>query len=302
MSRLAFVSRRLAGLLVSVWVVFTLVFVYVAAVPFAGRTPDYGRVPATASDPLLSRYVDWLTWFLTVWDEPVTTTLFDHLGFTAVYLVPSLCFAVAVGTVVRVYTVGREDARLDVGVTAFTLVAVSVPVFVVALALRTTALSPFFQALGTVRIYDRSLGALHRRNLVAAVWPTASMALYLLAVQLLYAGEFLREHARSAFVKTARAKGATDWRVGRHLFRNTAVPLLTLFFTDMLGMVLVGVFAVEHVVGVPGLADLLITAVIGQDLPLVLSFAVVFVLLSVLANFFQDVVYALFDPRVEFEE
>lgn len=302
MGRLAYVGRRAAGLLASVWIVFTLAFVYVAVLPFAGETPDYDRVSASASDPLTTQYVDWLTWFLTVWDRPVATTLVDHLEFTAVYLVPSLIVAVVLGITIRVYTIGREDPWLDNGVSAFTILAVSVPVFLVALYLRTTMLNTFFSTLHTVRIYDPSVGAFHRRNLIAAIWPTASMALYLLAVQMRYTGDVLRDYAGAEFVKTARAKGASNWRVGRHVFRNTAIPLLTLFFTEMLGMLLVGIFAVEHIVGVPGFGDLLIGAVFGQDIPLLLSVAIIIVIAGVLANLLQDVAYLLYDPRVEIEE
>lgn len=105
-----------------------------------------------------------------------------------------------------------------------------------------------------------------------------------------------------AFVKTARAKGASVWRVGLHVFRNAAVPLLTLFFTDMFGMVVVGMFVIEFVTGVPGFADMAIHAVSDGNLPLLLAVVTLSVLVGVVANFAQDVAYAVFDPRVRYGE
>jgi peptide/nickel transport system permease protein len=228
--------------------------------------------------------------------------ILEHLSVTAAYLAPAIVFAVVVGVGIRVYTVGREGATLDSFVSAVTLVAVSIPVFLLALALRETLLIPFFDVVGTVRIYDRSVGAFAARNLLAALWPATAMGLFLVAVQLRYAGDILQQYASADFVRMARAKGAGSWRVGRHVFRHTAIPLVTVFFTDMLGMVILGVFVVEYIIGVPGLGELTIEAVLEQDLPLVISLAVLTVLAGVVANFAQDVAYMLFDPRVEFED
>ena len=116
------------------------------------------------------------------------------------------------------------------------------------------------------------------------------------------AGEELGEYVSATFVKTTRAKGAGIWRVGRHIFRNAAIPLLTVFFGDMLGMVVLGVFVVEYVTHVPGIGELVIDAVLNQKLPLLLSVSLLSVMAGLAANFAQDVAYALFDPRVEFEE
>lgn len=157
--------------------------------------------------------------------------------------------------------------------------------------------------LGHVRdLHQRPADALAGRNLVAALWPISAMGLCLVAVQLRYACDVLQEYAPADFVKTARGKGAGSWQAGPHVFRHTAVPLVTVFFTDMLGMVVLGVFVVEFIVGIPGLGELTIDAVLAQTLPLVLSLAVLTVLAGVLANFAQDVAYVLSDPRVEFDE
>lgn len=301
MSRLAYLTRRVAGLVVTAWVMFTLTFIYVAVTPSADEMFASDQVPVAVSDPLLDQYVQWLGWFLTIWKTPVIEPILDHLSYTAAYLVPAMTVAIVVGVGVRVYTVGRESTRLDAYISAVTLVAVSIPVFLLALAMRTTLLGPFFEVFGTVRIYHRSSGSLAPPNLAAALWPMTAMGIFLVAIQLRYAGDVLKEYASDDFVKTARAKGASSWRVGRHIFRYAAIPLVTVFLTDMLGMVVLGVFMVEYIFGVPGIGELTIHAVFGKDLPLILSLTLLTVLIGIIANFAQDVAYLVFDPRVEFE-
>lgn len=301
MSDRSFLLRRAAGTVVSVWVVFTLAFAYVKVTPGLGSAVS-GSGIASPDDSLLVEYVDWLVWFATIWDAPVTAPILESLPYTLAYLVPGLAFAVVAGTGVRVYTVASEGNRLERLTDGFTLLAVSIPTFLLAYCLRWWLLPHYFSLLNDVRIYDPLLGPLSLRNLQATVWPASVMGLYLFAVQLRYSGEELREYLSAEFVKTARAKGAGVWRVGRHIFRNAAIPLLTLFFTDMLGMMTVGVFVVEFVTHVPGVGELAMNAVLDQNLALVFSLALLSVLAGVFINFLQDVAYALFDPRVEFDE
>lgn len=301
MSNLAYIMRRVASLLVTAWAIFTLTFIYIVFTPFTEEMFAGDQVPAAPTDPLFDQYVQWLGWFLTIWETPVIDPIVNHLSFTLAYLLPAMVIAIVVGIGIRIYTIGREGARLDAYVSAVTLVAVSIPVFLLALAMRSTLLVPFFELFSTVRIYERSVGPLATPNLIAALWPMIAMGVFLIAVQLRYTGDTLKQYAAEPFVKTARGKGASNWRVGRHIFQYAAIPLLTVFFTEMLGTVVLGVFMVEYIFGVPGIGELTINAVLGHDLPLVLSITLLTVFVGVFANFVQDIAYLVFDPRVEFE-
>lgn len=301
MSRLRYIGWRLVGLGVSIWAVFTLAFGYVALVPYSAELLANDAVPATPGDPLLTQYVDWLGWLLTVWDDPVIGRVVESLKYTVAYLVPGMALAVVLGVAVRTYTVAAPDRRLDRATALLTALALGVPIFLLAFLLRRYLLVHYFDLLGTVRIYSYADGPFAVRNLIAAAWPGSAMAVYLLAIQLYYTGDRLQEYATEPFVKTARAKGAGTWRVGRHLFRNAVVPILTVFFTDLFGMVLIGVFVVEFVAGVPGVSELLIASVLERDLPLLLTLSIGIVLVGVTANLLQDIGQLLADPRVEAE-
>lgn len=308
---------------ITVWVVLTVAFVVVAFTTDPGKlavgmtAAQSGQDPSAAVNaylaatnqnvPVLHRYVNWLTGLVTfnlgwsfTYDAPVASLLLDRFAYTLVYFVPALLFAVVAGTGIRVYTVAAESSRLDRLTDGISYVGVSVPVFLFAYMLKWWVLPYYYVTTNDEIAYYVSVGPLAPENVQAAVYPGLVVGLYLLGIQLRYSGTELDEYASASFVKTARGKGASVWRVGRHMFRNTVVSLLTLFFTDMFGMVLVAVYVVEAIANVPGFGQLTLKAMQGgHDLPLMLGVTLLPVLSGVVANFVQDIAYALFYPRLD---
>ncbi len=100
------------------------------------------------------------------------------------------------------------------------------------------------------------------------------------------------------YVRTARAKGATGWRVLRvHVLRNAMLPVVTMLGMD-LGVWLSNAVFVETVFNLPGVGRLLTRGLIRRDLPVVMAIVVFVSLLIVVLNMVVDVIYAALDPRV----
>jgi peptide/nickel transport system permease protein len=281
--------------------VVTLVFLYFQVAPYTGSGGGSDAVPVTAGGSLFDRYLGWLGWLATV-PDPVLGPLVEATGFTLAYLLPAAVLAVLAGTLLRVYSVGREADLLDRSLDAVALVGLSVPAFVVAFLFGKFLLVDYLSLLGRLSVYSPDRSPVSVRNLTAAVWPGLAMTVFLVAAQLHHAGEQLRAYASEPFVKTARAKGLSDWRTGWHLFRNAAVTLLSVLATDMYGTVLVALLAVEYATQTPGLGGLLIRAVLGGELALLLGLTVLFALVGVAATVAEDLALALTDPRVTFDE
>jgi peptide/nickel transport system permease protein len=109
------------------------------------------------------------------------------------------------------------------------------------------------------------------------------------------------EYVNAEFVKTARAKGASDWRVLLvHILRPAAVPLMTIFIADLLGLLLASSFLVEVIFQIPGLALLGYNAIVNQDTPLVMGTTLIPVLLLLVGNLLQDIAYTVLDPRIDY--
>jgi peptide/nickel transport system permease protein len=100
------------------------------------------------------------------------------------------------------------------------------------------------------------------------------------------------------YVRTARAKGASEFRVvRRHVLRNALLPVVTMLGMD-LGVAMGGTLFVENVYGLPGLGKMLTRGLQTYDLPVLLGVVVFMTFSIVLLNLVIDVCYTLCDPRV----
>jgi peptide/nickel transport system permease protein len=100
------------------------------------------------------------------------------------------------------------------------------------------------------------------------------------------------------YVRTARAKGASEARVMRvHVLRNVMIPLVTMVGIN-LGVALGGVIFIESVFNLPGLGQLFRRSLLAQDLPMTAGIVMVMTLAIMLANLVVDLVYSVLDPRI----
>jgi peptide/nickel transport system permease protein len=100
------------------------------------------------------------------------------------------------------------------------------------------------------------------------------------------------------YVRTARAKGASSWRVLRsHVLRNALMPLVTMLGMDM-GLMFGGAVFVETIFALPGLGRTSVLALQRQDLPTLMGVIVWSTTAILVFNLVVDLLYAWVDPRV----
>lgn len=103
------------------------------------------------------------------------------------------------------------------------------------------------------------------------------------------------------YIRTARAKGLSNWRVlSRHAFGNAINPLVTIFGFS-LATLLAGALVTEYVFAWPGLGTLIFDALTSKDEPLVMASVVMLVLMLVIGNLIADVLLAVIDPRIRLD-
>jgi peptide/nickel transport system permease protein len=125
------------------------------------------------------------------------------------------------------------------------------------------------------------------------------------AIALLFAALYARmiraavlETMDEDYVRTARAKGASGWRILRaHVLRNALLPVVTMVGMDI-GMFLSGTIFIESVFGLPGLGGLLRTSINQRDLPVILGVVMFTTTAILLLNLIVDLVYSVIDPRI----
>jgi peptide/nickel transport system permease protein len=111
----------------------------------------------------------------------------------------------------------------------------------------------------------------------------------------------LLEVIREDYVRSARAKGVTEWLVViRHTLPNALLPVITLSGI-LLGFVLGGSVAIEQAFSVPGLGRTLVTAVIERDIIVVQNLVFLYGIIFILINVIVDVSYAWLDPRIRYQ-
>ena len=109
------------------------------------------------------------------------------------------------------------------------------------------------------------------------------------------------EESNTDYVRTARAKGASEARImGVHVFRNSLIPLLTQIVVAI-PFLFTGSLLLESFFGIPGLGALTVDAIQGNDFSTLRTMVYVGSLLFVVGQILTDISYALVDPRVRFE-
>jgi peptide/nickel transport system permease protein len=132
-----------------------------------------------------------------------------------------------------------------------------------------------------------------------------SLVLPWITFALLYAALYTRmiranvlETMNEDYVRTARAKGASEGRVmTQHILRNALLPIVTILGLDI-GLLLGGAIFTESVFGLPGLGKTAVASLEGFDLPTVQGIVVFSTLAIIVINLVVDLVYAWVDPRI----
>jgi peptide/nickel transport system permease protein len=137
-------------------------------------------------------------------------------------------------------------------------------------------------------------------QLPALVLPVVTLALLTTALFSRYMRSSVLDNLVQDYVRTARAKGASELRVlFRHVFRNSLIPIITL-----MGLTLPGVFGgdlvTEAVFNYPGMGLLFWSSAQSRDFPVMLGIVLVVAATVVVGNLLADIGYAVVDPRVRY--
>lgn len=145
---------------------------------------------------------------------------------------------------------------------------------------------------GWEKILDR-LRHLILPSTALAVGASASIARYMRSSML--------EVIHQDYIRTARAKGLSEFSViYKHGLRNALIPIVTLFGLS-LPYLLSGAVLVEIVFAWPGMGRLSVDAIFQRDYPLIMATSFIFATMVVLGNLLADLLYAVVDPRIRTE-
>ena len=108
------------------------------------------------------------------------------------------------------------------------------------------------------------------------------------------------ETLRQDYIRTARAKGASETRLLLfHALRNALIPVVTVLALSF-GSLFSGALITETMFAYPGMGKLIYDAIMGNDFNLALAGLLLATLMVLLGNLAADIAYAAIDPRVSY--
>lgn len=221
--------------------------------------------------------------------QPVLTEVAGRLPATFQLATTSILLATLVGIAAGVLAATHHNRRVDAVVSALILCGVSMPVYWLGLVL-----------MGIFAIALRWLPAAGSQEPFSWVMPTATLALFSVAIIARMTRAAMLDVLHAEYVRTARMKGlGQSTVVYRHVLRNALLPVTTVVGLQF-GALLGGAVLTETVFGWPGLGQLLVDALFARDYPVVQGIVLTFSLLFILVNLAVDVLYAYIDPRVRY--
>src|SRR5699024_4563367 len=259
------------------------------------------------NDPIPVQYVRWigqilqgnLGYSLIQEGMSVSELILARLPNTLILMIASTILAMIIAIPIGIYSATRPYTLTDYTITTASFMGVAIPNFWFGLVLimffavqlgwfpsggAQTLHAPF-------NIWDR----LHHLILPAIVLATADTA-------------SLTRYTRSSMIevldqddiRTARAKGFKQGKVVyKHGVRNGLIPVLTLFGL-MIPSFIGGAVITEKIFNWPGIGLLFIDATFQRDYPIIMALTMISAVLVVIGNLIADILYAIFDPRIEY--
>ncbi|MDO4568937.1 MAG: ABC transporter permease [Planctomycetia bacterium] len=111
----------------------------------------------------------------------------------------------------------------------------------------------------------------------------------------------MEEVIRQDYIRTARAKGLSNYRViVHHAFRNTLIPFVTMVGLALPGL-LSGAIILEQIFEWPGMGSLFFECISNRDYPVIMGMILIFSIMTLLGQLLADILYTLVDPRVTYK-
>jgi len=235
---------------------------------------------------------------------PVFELIATRLPATLLLMGLALAFALALGTLLGTLSALKPGGVFDHVVSVGVLFAYAMPTFWLGLmGLVLFAGKLGWLPAGGMLTVGLDQGAWAQVADVArhAVLPALTLSTFYLAVYARLMRGSMIETLSADFIRTARAKGASEPRVLiAHALRNASVPLVTMLGYQVASL-LSGAVLVESVFSWPGLGRLAFEAILARDFNLLLGILLLSSLLVTVINIAVDLVTVLIDPRVELQ-
>ncbi len=304
-----YVIKRILISIFTVWIVITVTFFAMHAVPggpFLGEKAVSPEVEAALREkygldkPLIVQYGSYLGDILSGFDfgpslkqkgRSVVEIITDGMRTSAALGISAAVIALILGTLLGSTAALKRGSIADRVIMVITTAFVSVPSFIAGtlLLLVFSAYAGWLPATGS------------GGGISGLILPITTLSLYPTAYITRLTRASMLDTLGRDYIRTARAKGLTEEKIiFRHALKNSLIPVIT-YFGPMLAGIVTGSLVVERIFAVPGIGRDFVGSITGRDYPLIMGTTIILSMLVVFMNTIADFLYRALDPRITLE-
>lgn len=303
-----YLFKRLISNLAALFLIITVTFFLMKAIPGDPFTQEKAlpkeileslRHHYHLDDPFYSQYGHYLVSIAKLDLGPsfkykarsVNEIIRSSFPISAILGLEALLIAVSIGLLLGTFAALKKGRTLDWLCMVIAVLGISVPSFI---------LATFLQYLFAIKL----------DLFPVARWGTFSQsilpAISLAALPCAFIARLIRssmiEVLTMDYIKTARAKGLSEWQVIiGHGMRNAIMPVIT-YLGTLTTNILTGSFVIEKIFGIPGLGQWFVSSIANRDYTVIMGITVFYGALMLLTIFLVDILYCLIDPRIKIGE
>lgn len=304
---LFYILKRIALAILTVWVVITVTFFVMRAVPggpFLGEKAISEEAIAALEakygmdKPLFEQYLTYLKDITTKLDfgpslklrgRMVIDVIGDGMKVSVKLGLIAAAMATVTGVVLGAVAALRRNKIIDKVIMVITTAFVSMPSFIMG----TLLLILFAVHWLLVPANGAMEGGLILPVVTLALYPTAYITRLTRSSMLDVLGQ--------DYIRTARAKGVSGVKIiFGHALKNALIPVIT-YLGPMIAYIVTGSLVVEQIFAVPGIGRAFVSSITDRDYPMIMGTTIVLAVLIVVMNLVSDILYKVVDPRINLE-
>ena len=304
---LFYVLKRIGLAILTIWVVITITFFVMHAVPGGPFVGEKATTPAVQAameakygldKPVLEQYFTYLGDIVLRFDfgpslkqrgRQVIDIIADGMKVSAKLGLIAAFGALVVGIVLGAVAALRRNKVIDKVIMVITTAFVSMPSFIAGALLLT---------IFAVSLHLLPANGAQKNGLIL---PVVTLALYPMAYITRLTRSSMLDVLGQDYIRTARAKGVPGFKViFGHALKNSLIPVIT-YFGPMLAYIVTGSIVVEQIFAVPGIGRAFVNSITGRDYPLIMGTTIILACLIIIMNLVSALLYKIVDPRIELD-
>ncbi|TSB45518.1 ABC transporter permease [Alkalicoccobacillus porphyridii] len=300
-----YIGRRMVGMIITMWVIITLTFILMHAVPGSPLNTEQTTNAAVQAnmeehfglnDPYYIRYFDYLLSLAqfdfgpSIKQYPITVNELISRGFPVSLELGIVALVVAVlsGITLGILAALKRNGVIDYGMMTFAVIGISVPNFILATLL-------IYQVAGQWRLLPVGTWASWKHMIL----PALALGTTPMAIIARLTRSSMVEVLTQDYIRTAKAKGLSPFTiVVKHALRNALLPVVTILGT-LVAAILTGSFVIEKIFAIPGMGRYFVESINSRDYPVIMGTTIFYSGILMIMLLIVDVLYGILDPRIK---